>query len=108
MQKIYNAQDINEANILKGLLEANNIDAVVDGFYLQGGIGEMAPSNFAAISVEQQDAESAMEIILEYEKNNTTSAAPSSKTPDQKFNKNLILIPIIIIAFFIATLLFAQ
>jgi len=107
MKKIYNAQDINEAQIIKGLLEANNIQTFAGGFYLQGGIGEMAPSNFATISVEEQDEDAALKLIKEYEKNNSASYE-DRKPRDEGFNKNLIIIPIIIVAFFIATLLLAQ
>ncbi len=107
MKKIYNAQDINEANILKGLLEANNIHATVDGFYLQGGIGELAPTGFSAISVENTDEKAALELIKEYEANSSI-AGLNSQDDIQHFNKNLVIIPIIIIAFFIATLLLAQ
>ena len=69
MIKIYTAQDITEAQIIKGLLEANQIDAFVDGFYLQGGIGEMAPTGFAGISVEDDKVNVALDIIKAYEKN---------------------------------------
>ena len=107
MIKIYNAQDINEAQIIKGLLEANNIQTFAGGFYLQGGIGEMAPSNFAAISVDEEQADAALKIIKEYEKN-TPKQVTTNNTNSNQLNKNIIIIPIIIIAFFIATLLLAQ
>jgi len=107
MQKIYTAQDINEAQIIKGLLEANNITAFVNGFYLQGGIGEISPADFAAVSVEAEQSDAALKIINEYEKNTSTNASSEQVKPIQ-FNKSLIIIPIIIIAFFVATLLVAQ
>ncbi len=69
MIKIYTAQDITEAHIIKGLLEAHQINAFVNGFYLQGGIGEIAPTNFAGISVEDDKVEAALDIIRAYEKN---------------------------------------
>lgn len=105
MKTVYKASNITEAQIVKGLLEASNIDAFVKGFYLQGGIGETAPADFASVAVEDDQVQHAMEIISVYEKNDT-----SDKTnPDKKeFNKNFFIIPIIIIAFFIATLLSAQ
>ncbi len=69
MVKVYNAQNITEAQIVKGLLESNNITAFVNGFYLQGGIGEMAPTDFAAVSVDDSDVEAALNIISNYENN---------------------------------------
>ena len=68
MKKIFDASNITEAEIVKGLLEANNIDAYVDGFYLQGGIGELAPTDFAGVSVEDNDIDAALILIKEYEK----------------------------------------
>ncbi|VAW97748.1 hypothetical protein MNBD_GAMMA23-619 [hydrothermal vent metagenome] len=69
MIKIYTAQDITEAHIIKGLLEANQINAFVNGFYLQGGIGEIAPTNFAGISVDDDKVDAALDIIKAYERN---------------------------------------
>ncbi len=69
MIKIYTAENITEAQIIKGLLEANQINAFVNGFYLQGGIGEMAPTDFAGISVEDNNVKAALGIIKAYEKN---------------------------------------
>ena len=67
MIKVYRAANITEAHIVKGLLEANGIDAYVDGFYLQGGIGELATMDFVSVSVEDDDETVAREIIKEYE-----------------------------------------
>jgi len=69
MIKVYSASNITEAQIVKGLLEANNINAFVNGFYLQGGIGELAASDFASVSVENKDVDSALDIIKVYEGN---------------------------------------
>lgn len=69
MIKVYAAGNILEAQIVKGLLESNNISAFVNGFYLQGGIGEMAPTDFAGVSVEDNNVAAALDIIKDYEKN---------------------------------------
>lgn len=45
MKIVYRAGDITEAEIVKGMLLSNNIEAHVSGYYLQGGIGEMAPTD---------------------------------------------------------------
>lgn len=52
---------------MSGMLRANGIEAHVGGYYLQGGVGDLAPINFANIMVEDSDYESAREIINEYE-----------------------------------------
>lgn len=108
MKTVYKASNITEAQIVKGLLEANNIDAFVKGFYLQGGIGETAPADFASVAVEDYQVEHAMEIIEAYEKNNVSNNASLEKKPISGLNTKILIIPIIIIAFFIATLLSAQ
>ena len=67
MIKVYRAANITEAHIVKGMLEANGIEAFVDGFYLQGGIGELATMDFVTVSVDKDNEEKAREIIEEYE-----------------------------------------
>lgn len=69
MIKIYTAKDITEAHILRGMLESRGIQAFVGGQYLQGGIGELAPMDFATLSVADEDAMLAKAIIREYEEN---------------------------------------
>ena len=68
MIKVYNAKDITEAHIVKGMLEANGINAYVNGHYLQGGIGELAAMDFASVHVEESDQQIARELIDEYER----------------------------------------
>lgn len=74
MQRIYNAQDIMEGNILKGLLGQCGIAANLSGYYLQGGIGELPVSGTVSIWVEDQDVEQARSIVDEYRKQDEYSA----------------------------------
>lgn len=67
MVKVFSAANVTEAHIIKGMLEANNIDAYVGGFYLQGGIGELSAMDFASVSVDNQNVDKAREIIASYE-----------------------------------------
>ncbi len=67
MQIIYKAGDITEAHIVAGLLNANNIETHVDGFYLQGGVGDLAAMDFVNVRVDNEDVQKAVEIISEYE-----------------------------------------
>jgi len=64
---IYSPQDNIEANIIKGLLEANGIAASINGHYLSGAIGELPTTGLISINVEEQLAEKAKQIISEYE-----------------------------------------
>ncbi|MDH5395418.1 MAG: DUF2007 domain-containing protein [Gammaproteobacteria bacterium] len=67
MIKIYTAQNSLEANIVKGMLEANDIPAYIEGEYLQGAIGELAAINYVFVSVDQENENKALRIIHEYE-----------------------------------------
>ena len=68
MIKIYNARDITEAQIIKGMLEVYGIEAYVGGQYLQGGVGDLAVMDFSTISVVDEDADKARELVGKYER----------------------------------------
>ncbi len=67
MKRIYDANDILEANIVKGLLEQCGIEVYISGFYLQGGVGEIPVSDTAGVWVADDQAEAAGELIWQYE-----------------------------------------
>lgn len=67
MTDVYSPQDNIEANIIKGLLEANGIPASISGQYLSGGIGELPVMGLISISVEDALVEKAKQLIYEYE-----------------------------------------
>lgn len=68
MQTIYRAADIIEAHIVRGMLEAEGIEAEVAGFYQQGAVGQLAPQDFARVMlVDERDAARAEQVIAEYE-----------------------------------------
>lgn len=67
MQIIYRAANIIEAHIVAGMLKANDIEAYVSGYYLQGGVGEVSPTDFANVSVRADDVALAETLIAEYE-----------------------------------------
>ena len=67
MVKVFTAKNSIEANIVKGMLEANDIPAYVEGEYLQGAIGELSAIDFAFVSVDEANELMALNIINEYE-----------------------------------------
>jgi len=68
MQTIYRAADIIEAHIVRGMLEAEGIEAEVAGFYQQGAVGQLAPQDFARVMlVDERDAARAEQLIAAYE-----------------------------------------
>jgi len=68
MKLIYKALNITEAHIISGTLQANDIESHVGGYYLQGGVGDLAAMDFATISVADDDVDAALDIIADYEK----------------------------------------
>ena len=67
MVKIYGARDTTEAHIIRGMLEAHGIEAHVNGFYLQGGIGELAAHDYASVNVMNDDVDQARKLIEAYD-----------------------------------------
>lgn len=67
MKVAYKAANVAEAEIVRGMLEANGLEAHVGGYYLQGGVGEMATMDFAHVHVANEDFDKARELIHEYE-----------------------------------------
>ena len=67
MKLVYRASNIIEANIVAGMLNAQGIETHVGGFYLQGGIGELAAQDFANVHVGDEDVDLARRLIAEYE-----------------------------------------
>lgn len=79
MPKVYSAQNPVDAHIVKGLLEQQGITALVNGEYLQGGIGELPLIDLVTVRVAESDVVAAREIIREYEES----------TPDEPINDSL-------------------
>jgi hypothetical protein len=98
MKLIYKAGDINEANIVSGMLRANGIEAHVGGFYLQGGVGDLAATDFATVHVPDEDIELARSLIAEYESASVNNDANTEKRKRSNFLLSVILFVIIIIA----------
>ncbi len=67
MVKIFTAKNSIEANIVRGMLEANGIEAWVEGEYLQGAIGELSAIDFAFVTVNERDKDAALRLVHEYE-----------------------------------------
>lgn len=67
MVKVFTASNSLEANIVKGMLEANDIPAYVVGEYLQGAIGELAAIDFSFVSVDDVNEIKALNLVNQYE-----------------------------------------
>lgn len=103
MKIVYRAGNITEAEIVKGMLISNDIEAHVSGYYLQGGIGELAPTDLAKVHVDDADYDSARKLILEYE--GDKSAQPGvegddgleESTPVSRFIVTIIIVFVVAI-----------
>ena len=67
MKTVFDAKDTLEANLLKGLLQQQGIEAHIRGEYLQGGIGELPPLGIVQLQVDEADVERAEAIIRAWE-----------------------------------------
>lgn len=67
MIRVYSARDITEAHIVRGMLESRGIEAIVEGEYLAGGIGELPVVDLISVSVDEADVEAALAVIREYD-----------------------------------------
>ncbi len=67
MKIVHQASSITEAHIVAGLLRTEGIAAHVGGYYLQGGVGELAPMDFANVQVADEDASRARDIVAAWE-----------------------------------------
>jgi hypothetical protein len=67
MQKLYQASDAMQANLLKDHLAAYHIQAVVLGDYLSGAAGELPAINFPAVwLVKDRDLVRARQLLAEF------------------------------------------
>jgi hypothetical protein len=66
--KVYDAADVTEAHIVRGLLLAHGIEAYVGGYYLQGGVGELAVQGFCSVLVAEGEAAAARALVESYQR----------------------------------------
>jgi hypothetical protein len=63
MKIVYRAENIIDANLVKGTLELEGIVAFVSGEYLTGAAGELPCWNLVAVMVADHDIERAAPIV---------------------------------------------
>ncbi|HID09621.1 TPA: DUF2007 domain-containing protein [Candidatus Micrarchaeota archaeon] len=65
-ERIFEAHDIIEASIVKGLLEQFGFDVEMRGYALQGAIGELPVTGLVTLWIKREDAERARQILKEH------------------------------------------
>ncbi|MBC9251884.1 hypothetical protein A9179_16560 [Pseudomonas alcaligenes] len=66
MQRIYEPQDLLEAELLLGMLASEGVDAHLTGRHLLGAIGELPALGLLGLLVQDDDAEHARRLIAAY------------------------------------------
>ncbi|MEX6503597.1 putative signal transducing protein [Pseudomonas zhanjiangensis] len=66
MQRIYEPEDLLEAELLLGMLASEGIAAHLTGQHLMGAIGELPASGLLGLLVEDHQAERAQGLIAAY------------------------------------------
>lgn len=66
MRTVYRAENIIDANLVKGILENAGIRAFINGSYLQGGIGELPASGLISVAVSDSDYTEADRLVSEF------------------------------------------
>lgn len=67
MKAVYQAENILDANLAKGLLTQAHIPAMVNGEYLQGGLGDLPACGLITVLVSNEDAPLAQEILQSWQ-----------------------------------------
>lgn len=67
MVPLYAAHSIIDAHLLKGLLAQSGIDAHILGEFLQGAVGELPPTGFIQVLVDEEDLPEALETLEAFE-----------------------------------------
>jgi hypothetical protein len=68
MKRIYQAANHFQAHMVMHVLQQAGVNAHVQGEYLQSGAGELPLGNLVGVVVDDDDVESAREVISDWEK----------------------------------------
>ena len=71
MRVVYEAENVIDAHLIKGLLESEEIPAYVRGEHLTGGMGELPVMGLIAVCVSEVDLPAAERIVADWRGNST-------------------------------------
>ena len=75
MRVVYEAENVIDAHLIKGLLESEEIPAYVRGEHLTGGMGELPVMGLIAVCVSEVDLAAAERIVADW-RGNATALVP--------------------------------
>lgn len=81
LNTVFRANDIVEAHIVAGMLQAEGIKTFVGGHYLQGAVGDLAVQGFADVQVLEEDVDQAITLIAQYESSTEQETHHHNKSP---------------------------
>lgn len=84
MRVVYEAENVIDAHLVKGLLENAEIPAFVRGEYLVGAVGELPVMGLVAVLVPESQVEAAETLLREFRADAAEAplAAPWGAEPD--------------------------
>ncbi|KRW58604.1 putative signal transducing protein [Pseudomonas sp. TTU2014-080ASC] len=66
MQRIYEPQNLMEAELLQGMLASEGVETYVSGQHLLGAVGELPVSGLLGLMVDDEDVSRARALIAAY------------------------------------------
>ncbi len=73
---IYRASNALDAHLVQGVLAQHDIEAYIEGEYLQGGVGDLQAIDLIRVMVNSPDVPQAESIVADWE------ATPIDETPE--------------------------
>ena len=67
MRAVYQAENILDAHLVRGALEAHGVRAFVTGEFLTGAAGQLPAAGLVAVLVEEEDYAAAQGVVAEIE-----------------------------------------
>ena len=78
MRKVFEAIDMLEAHVVRGVLQQEGIAGFIQGEYLHGGMGDLPVSGLVRIEVNDPDFEQARSVITQWEQEQKPAAIENS------------------------------
>ena len=85
MQVVYDAENLIDAHLIKGVLAQVGIDAFVRGEHLSGAIGELPAVGLVAVMVADGDLAAAREVIADWRQAAPDLPDEDKPLPDEGF-----------------------
>lgn len=80
MKIVYQAENIIDANLVKGLLENAGYLAFVHGEFLSGAMGELPAAGLLQVAVADSDLDGAAQVVAQFEQEQREIAEEISQT----------------------------